>query len=91
MGNLGENEIAQQVTVSGRDKYNEEVRKSSVIFLEPSEKTQWKYERISALAVNCNAQRYGFNLNGSEHHAHRILDCQINPRLLAQVEYALSS
>ena len=64
IGNLLEKEIAQKATVSGRDKYNEELRKSSVIFLEPSEKIQWIYEPITSLAANCNAQRYRFDLNG---------------------------
>ena len=34
------------------------------MFLEPTEKTRWIYQRIADLACNCNAQRYRFDLNG---------------------------
>ena len=64
IGNLWEDQVAEKATISGRDKYNQELRKSSVMFLEPSEKTQWIYERITSLALTCNAQRYRFDLNG---------------------------
>ena len=57
-------ENSEQAIVSGADKYNEELRKSSVLFLDPSETTQWMYERINALASSCNSQRYRFDLNG---------------------------
>lgn len=55
---------SEQATVSGEEKYSEELRKSSVMFLEPSQTTQWIYERIAGLAANCNTQRYRFELNG---------------------------
>ncbi len=53
-----------KATVSGDSPYNEDLRKSSVVFLEPDPKTHWIYERIAALGTQTNAQRYGLELNG---------------------------
>lgn len=58
-----ENE-AKKATVTGNTPYQENLRKSTVFFLEPTERNHWVYERITTLAGNCNAQRYGFDLTG---------------------------
>jgi PKHD-type hydroxylase len=55
---------AERATVSGKDRYNDELRRSSVMFLEPSDSTRWIYERIAGIGCECNAQRFRFELNG---------------------------
>ncbi|NNF00921.1 MAG: 2OG-Fe(II) oxygenase [Pyrinomonadaceae bacterium] len=59
-----DNKKVEKAAVSGEEKYNEELRKSSLIGLEPSDDTHWIYERIASLATSVNAQRYGFELRG---------------------------
>jgi predicted 2-oxoglutarate/Fe(II)-dependent dioxygenase YbiX len=54
----------EKARVSGDKVYAETLRKSSVTFLNPSENSNWIYERITTLAMNCNAERYRFELNG---------------------------
>ena len=61
---LWADEEGQQATLSGNQQYNDELRQSSVMFLEPSEKTQWIYDRIGTLGCQCNAQMYRYDLNG---------------------------
>ena len=61
---LWADEEAERATVSGKDRYNDELRRSSVMFLEPSETTHWIYERIAGIGCDCNAQRFRFELNG---------------------------
>ncbi len=61
---LWSSDDAKKAAVSGDQKYDEELRKSSVISLEPTESNHWIYERIAGLATNCNAERYRFELNG---------------------------
>jgi len=62
--NIWDDEAGEKATLSGDEKHNQELRKSSVMFLEPSDKTQWIYERIAGLASSCNAERYGFEIQG---------------------------
>ena len=62
--NFWDDEAGETATLSGAGEGNEELRKSSVIFLKPSDKTHWIYERIANLAATCNAQNYHFELNG---------------------------
>lgn len=56
--------LEEQATVSGNSAHNEDLRKSTVVFLEPDTRTQWIYDRIASLALNCNAERYGFDVLG---------------------------
>lgn len=62
--NIWDDEAGEKATLSGDEKHNQELRKSSVMFLEPSDKTQWIYERIAGLGSSCNAERYGFEIQG---------------------------
>ncbi len=54
----------EKATVTGDEPYRDEQRRSSVMFLEPTEETQWIYNRIAELGTAINAQRYGFDLQG---------------------------
>ena len=57
-------EAAEKATVSADDPYDDKLRKSSVLFLDPGESTRWIYERITMFAVQCNMQHFGFDLRG---------------------------
>ncbi len=61
---LWDREKEEKAAVSGDEPYRDDLRKSSVVFLEPSEETHWLYERIANLGTNLNIQRYGFELQG---------------------------
>lgn len=62
--NLWDDQKQERATLSGEEQYNRELRDSSVMFLDPTDKTHWIYERIGTLACSSNAQRYRFDLNG---------------------------
>ena len=62
--NLWDDALSEKATLSGAEKYNEHLRKSSVMFLEVAQDTLWIYERIASFAGRCNVERYGFDLNG---------------------------
>lgn len=53
-----------KATLSGKDQYNEELRKSSVMFIENTPKNDWIYNKLASLAINCNNERYWFDLLG---------------------------
>ncbi len=50
--------------LSGNEKYNDELRKSSVMFLENQPENEWIYRKLTGLAINCNNQRFHFDLLG---------------------------
>lgn len=53
-----------KATLSGVDNYKDELRKSSVMFIENSEKNDWIYGKLASLAIQCNNERYHFDLLG---------------------------
>lgn len=55
---------SEKATVSGEEKYNENLRKSSIIGLPPDEEHQWAFDRLGMLCLQCNQQRYNFELKG---------------------------
>jgi PKHD-type hydroxylase len=61
---LWDNEQSIKATVDGEQAYKDELRQSTVHFLENNETHQWIYDRLSMLAQTTNAQRFGFELNG---------------------------
>ena len=48
----------------GGERHEEQLRKSSVMAVTPSQKTQWIFDRMTMIALQCNNERYGFSLNG---------------------------
>lgn len=64
--NLWDNQKTIKATLSGDSdqKYDDELRKSSVMFLENTKENDWIYNRMAGLAVNCNNERYWFDLLG---------------------------
>lgn len=57
-------EKSEKAFVSGDVPYKDELRKSSVIFLPPNDEHQWAYDRLGMLCMQCNHQRYNFDLMG---------------------------
>lgn len=54
-----------KATVSGGDgKYKDELRKSSVMFIDNTKENDWIYHKLASLAINCNNERYWFDLLG---------------------------
>jgi len=50
--------------ISSEERYKEDLRESSVMFLEPSPENDWLYRRLTDLVIQCNNQRYWFDLLG---------------------------
>ncbi|WGH76784.1 2OG-Fe(II) oxygenase [Tenacibaculum tangerinum] len=46
------------------DTYDDELRKSTVVFIENTQENEWIYNRLAGLAIQCNNERYGFDLLG---------------------------
>ena len=57
-------EKSEKASVSGEEMYKDDLRKSSVIFLPPDEEHQWAYDRLGMLCLQCNQQRFNFDLMG---------------------------
>ena len=53
-----------KATLSGDKKYNDALRKSSVMFIDNTHENDWIYSKLGALAINCNQERFHFDLLG---------------------------
>lgn len=62
--NFWEEDKIIKATLSGEDKYNDELRKSSVMFIDNVPENNWIYNKLAGLAINCNNERYWFDLLG---------------------------
>lgn len=51
-------------TVDGAEKHKEELRKSSVMFIDNVAENNWLYHKLASLAINVNNERYSFDLLG---------------------------
>lgn len=54
----------QKARMSGDRKYEESIRKSSVMFLAFNERTNWLYQKLSAVVQRCNLERFHFDISG---------------------------
>lgn len=61
---LWDKEKSEKAAVNSEEQYNEELRKSSVIALEPEEQTQWIFDKLGLACLQCNKERYHFDLRG---------------------------
>jgi PKHD-type hydroxylase len=50
--------------IDGENKYDDELRKSAVMFIENNQENDWIYNKLAGLAINCNNERYWFDLLG---------------------------
>ena len=53
-----------KATVTGENEYKDELRKSSVMFIDNVPENNWIYRRLSDLAIHCNNERFNFDLLG---------------------------
>ncbi len=53
-----------KATVSGEEIYNNKLRNSSVMFIENTPENNWIYDKMASLTINCNNERYWFDLLG---------------------------
>jgi len=53
-----------KATISGDNKYNDELRKSSVMFIDNTPDNDWIYNKLASLAIKSNNERYWFDLLG---------------------------
>jgi PKHD-type hydroxylase len=62
---LWDDEKTIKATLGGSDqKYNDELRQSSVMFLDDNQEMQWVYEKLKMIAIAANNERYWFDLLG---------------------------
>ena len=54
----------EKATVTGDEKYKDELRKSSVMFIEKTPENDWIYRKLAELAIMTNNQRYLFDILG---------------------------
>lgn len=59
-----ENETIKATLGGTEDTYNDELRKSSVMFLDDIPEMQWIYEKLKMVTVSANNERYWFDLLG---------------------------
>ena len=50
--------------VSGDEEYKDELRKSSVMRIDNTLENKWLYDKLAQIAVNCNHERYWFDILG---------------------------
>ncbi|MFK8104664.1 MAG: 2OG-Fe(II) oxygenase [Saprospiraceae bacterium] len=53
-----------KATLSGETKYQDDLRKSSVMFLDDTLEYKWIYDKLASLAIKTNNERYWFDLLG---------------------------
>ena len=53
-----------KATLAGKNTYDDELRKSSVMFIDNTPENDWIYNKLAGLAINCNNERYWFDLLG---------------------------
>ncbi len=53
-----------KATLDDGTVYNDDLRKSSVMFIDDTPENDWIYSKLAGLAINCNNERYWFDLLG---------------------------
>ena len=62
--NLWEEDKTIKATLSGDQKYRDELRKSSVMFIDNISEHQWIYQKLAGIAIKSNNDHYWFDLLG---------------------------
>lgn len=62
--NFWDDDKTIKATISGAEKYNDDLRKSSVMFIDHTPENEWIYSKLAGLAASCNSQIYLFDLLG---------------------------
>lgn len=53
-----------KATVNGDSMYNDELRRSKVMFIDNTQQNDWIYNKLAGLAIKTNNERYWFDLLG---------------------------
>jgi PKHD-type hydroxylase len=62
--NFWDDDKTIKATVDGKENPDDELRKSSVMFIDNIEENDWIYKKLAGLAITCNNERYWFDLLG---------------------------
>ena len=62
--NFWDDDKTIKATLAGDKKYDDELRKSSVMFIENIPENDWIYRKLASIAVASNNERYWFDLLG---------------------------
>ncbi|MBL4708223.1 MAG: 2OG-Fe(II) oxygenase [Flavobacteriales bacterium] len=62
--NFWEPDKTEKATIDSEDVYDDELRKSSVMFIDNNEGNGWLYHKLATLAINTNNQHYCFDILG---------------------------
>ncbi|MDF1698344.1 MAG: 2OG-Fe(II) oxygenase [Saprospiraceae bacterium] len=65
--NFWDDEKTVKATMSGENKYNDELRQSSVMFIENTPENKWIYDKLASLVIKTNNERFWFDLLGFHH------------------------
>ena len=61
---LWQQDQTKKATVTGENEYKDDLRKSSVMFIDNIPANNWIYQRLADLAITCNNERFHFDLLG---------------------------
>jgi len=64
INNFWDDEKTIKATLGGDVKYRDDLRKSSVMFIDNTPENEWLYSRLAGVAMQCNNERYWFDLLG---------------------------
>ncbi|QHI36605.1 PKHD-type hydroxylase [Kordia antarctica] len=62
--NFWDDDKTIKATLAGENKHDDELRKSSVMFIDNTPENDWIYKKLASLAITCNNERYWFDLLG---------------------------
>lgn len=62
--NFWDDDKTIKATLSGDQEYQDELRKSSVMFIDDTPEFKWIYDRLAGIAMSSNNERYWFDLLG---------------------------
>ena len=61
---LWRREESVEATLSGENRYDDELRQSSVMFLSADDAHRWIFDKLAMVAQSANMERYRFDLSG---------------------------
>ncbi|MEM6720475.1 MAG: 2OG-Fe(II) oxygenase [Bacteroidota bacterium] len=62
--NFWDDDKTIKATLAGDQKYDDELRKSSVMFIDNTPENDWIYSKLASIAMASNQERYWFDLLG---------------------------
>ncbi len=62
--NFWDDDKTIKATVTGESQYNDELRQSSVMFIDETPENGWIYRKLANLAIKTNNERFYFDIRG---------------------------